>query len=122
MDNTSSNYRCSVVKVKVFLPYPLSNKPRFWLWLSLYRALPNSRRTCPHFDLSYFPLLFTKRGLLPQTLLALHSCYTPEPTSADNPQAKQIPCLVFPPRCLNSRPSEHHYRFVKNQRPSCLTS
>ena len=65
-----------MVRVEVFLPYPPGNKPLFQLWLSLSRAPPNLRRTFPHFDPSYFPLLSTTLGLPPQTLWVLHSYYT----------------------------------------------
>ena len=110
-----------MVGAKVFLSYPPSDKSLFQLWLSPGRALPNSEQASLHFDLSYSLPLSTKQGLLLHIPWALHSCYTLGPTSADNQQAGWIPCRVFPPRSLNSRPFECHYRFEGSLQLLCLT-
>ena len=101
-----------MARVKVFLPYPPSNKSLFQLWPSPSRTLPNSRQTSLYSNLSYSSPLSTKQGLLLQIPWALQGLL----------KAKRIPCLVFSPRSLNSRPFECHYRFMRSLQLLCLTS
>lgn len=114
MDNTFLYYKCSMVGVKVILPYLPTNMLLLRPLLSLGRVLPNLNPTYLPSDPSYFLLLSAKRGLLSQTPEASPSCYTLGPTFIDNLQAKQIPYLIFLPKHLNSQPFARHCYFVQN--------
>ena len=112
MDNTFLDYKCSMVRVKLFLPYLPSNKLLLRLLLLLNSVLSNSEPTYLHSDLSDFLQLSTKRDHLPRSLEASNSCYIPKPTFADSVQAIQLPFLASFPRHLNFLPYTCYYYFM----------
>ena len=122
IDNTSLDYRCSLVRVKASLPCLPSNKLLLRPSLLIGKVLPNSERTYLHFDLSYLLEFSAKQDLLPRSPEASPSYYIPKPTFAASLLARQLPILASLRRHLNSLPYVHHYYFVQNQPPLCLTS